>query len=105
MRTSNRGSRWRATAAASGLSSIPDTDPVVGSSSSVRPGSTAGVEDVRLRGGAQRQSIELGADDRAPTAVPPVVLVDVEHGLHQAFVHPADAARRVTDAARIGTNL
>ena len=55
-----------------------------------RPARTAaGIE--HHGGHRQGQAVQLGPDDDPPAAVPPVVLVDLEHHLHQAFVHRPDA--------------
>ena len=49
------------------------------------PGSAARVE--QLQAGASKQPIELAADDQTPAAVPPVMLLGIDHRLKLGRVH------------------
>jgi hypothetical protein len=54
------------------------------------PRTAAGIEHLGI--GSDRQRIELRSDHLAPTAIPPVALVDLERRLHQFLVHGQHAA-------------
>ena len=69
----------------------------------------AGVEDARAR--RQRQPVELRADDAASPAVPPMAVVELQHRVHQAFVHRSNprklsaSIRRRSGGRPTGTRL